>query len=93
MHPSVNYLVAKNIPIKLVRKGLREWNIFWVRLNDGKITPKGSRRFARKPRFDKNERDIWNNGREEKPSTRNDVNNGAEAVPETDQTENEGGDQ
>ena len=88
MHPSVNYLVAKNIPIKLVRKGLRSWNGFWVRINDSKLTPKGTRKFAKKPKFDKKERDIWNNDREDKPTTRQDTTAQAEIeIPEAEKEE------
>lgn len=90
MHPSVNYLVAKNIPYKFLRKGLRKWNVFWVRLNDVKVTPKGSRRIAKKPKFDKKEKDIWNNGRDTKPTTRQDATTAAEEVPEEEQGSEEG---
>lgn len=82
MHPSVNYLTAKNIPMKLVRKGLRKWNIFWVRLNEGKLYPKGVHKVAKKPKFDRKEKDIWNNGRDKKPTTRDPGTTGAEALPD-----------
>lgn len=90
MHPSVNYLTAKNIPIRFVRKGLRKWNVFWVRLNDYKLTPKGVKNLAKKPKFDKKEKDIWNNNNDKKPSTRNDATSQAEAIPEP-VPDNEGG--
>ena len=89
MHPSVNYMTAKNIPIKFVRKGLRKWNIFWVRLNDSKLQPKGVRKVAKKPKFDKKEKDIWNNGRDKKPTTRNDATSEAE-LPSEETTQEEG---
>ncbi len=82
MHPSVNYLKAKNVSSKLVRKGLRKWSVFWVRLNDGKITPKGTKKFAKKPKFDRKERDIWMDSREDKPTTRDDAAE-AETVDES----------
>lgn len=72
MHPSVNYLTAKNISSKAIKKGLRKWNIFWVRLNPGKLSAPGLRNVAKKAKFDKREKDIWNNGRDKKPTTRND---------------------
>ena len=93
MHPSVNYLTAKNIPIKFVRKGLRKWNIFWVRLNDSKIQPNGIRKVAKKPKFDKKEKDIWNNGRDQKPTTRDDTSSEAETQPDETPDEGEGGNQ
>ena len=77
MHPSVNYLKAKNITSKNIKKGLRKWSVFWVQLNPRKISPKGLRNVAKKPKFDKKEKDIWNNGREKKPTTRNDVTQGS----------------
>ena len=80
MHPSVNYLTAKNVTSKNIKRGLRKWNVFWVQLNPGKISPKGLRNVAKKSKFDKKEKDIWNNGRDKKPTTRNDVTTGAEEV-------------
>ncbi len=87
MHPSVNYLQAKNVSSKLIRKSLRKWNTFWVRLNPGKISPAGTRKVAKKPKFDKNEKDIWNNGRDKKPSTRNDTTAGAEEPAVSEESE------
>ena len=78
MHPSVNYLTAKNISSKAIKKGLRKWNIFWVRLNPNKVHPPGTRKVAKKAKFDRREKDIWNNGQDKKPNTRNDTISGAE---------------
>lgn len=83
MHPSVNHLIAKDVPSKLLRKGLRQWSVFWIRLNDGKIDPPGADNFSKKPKFDKRERHIWEPERDDKPTTRQDSTSGAE----TDETE------
>jgi hypothetical protein len=78
MHPSVKHLGAKGITSENMRIGLRKWNVFWVRINRGKIDPKGARDYAKKPKFDKRERDIWEPKRDAKPSTRQDTTNQAE---------------
>lgn len=83
MHPSVNYYNAKPIASKTIRKGLRKWNIFWVRLNDQKLVPKGSRKVAKKPKFDRKERDIWIDSRDRKPTTRDDGTAGAETAEDS----------
>ena len=87
MHPSVNYLMAKNISSKAIKKGLRKWNIFWVRLNPSMESPVGTRKVAKKPKFDKKEKDIWANGRDEKSTTRNDTSTAATEEPTTEEPE------
>lgn len=71
MHPSVNHLTAKNISSKGIKKGLRKWDNFWIRMNPKRINPPGMRKGAKKLKFDKREKNIWNNGRDKKPTTRN----------------------
>jgi hypothetical protein len=90
MHPSVKYLSAKYVPSKFIRKGLRKWNVFWVRLNSGKVDPSGARNFAKKPKFDKKEKDIWNNKpREASPSTREDTTTSQAELPNEEGGNNE----
>ena len=90
MHPSVKYLSAKYVPNKLIRKGLRKWSVFWVRLNGGKETPKGTKDIAKKPKFDKKEKDIWNNKpRENAPTTREDTTSSQAEQPEEGEGNNE----
>ena len=70
MHPSSNHIVAKGISNKFVRKSLRKWNVFWVRLNDQKHYRKGTGKGAKKLKFDRKEKNIWHNERERRPSSR-----------------------
>jgi len=70
MHPSVHHLTAKGVPNKTLRKALRKWKRFWVRLNPNSENPHRKNKRAKKPKFDRNERHIWNNGRDRKPTTR-----------------------
>jgi hypothetical protein len=44
-----------------IRKMFRKWNIFWVRVNGNKEESNGVKASVRTPKFDKNEKDIWNN--------------------------------
>ena len=85
MHPGVNYYSTKNIGSKNIKKALRKWNVFWVQLNPRKINPKGLRNVVKKPKFDKREKDIWNNRRDRKPTTRNIGSSGAEEADSSDQ--------
>lgn len=60
-HPSSNYHFAMRFSNPKIRKMFRKWNIFWVRLNGNKEVSKGVRANVRSPKFDKHEKDIWNN--------------------------------
>jgi hypothetical protein len=59
-HPSSNYHTAMKYNSPKVRNAFRKWNIFWVRMNGNKLSPKGVNNTAGKPKFDKKERVIWN---------------------------------
>ena len=60
-HPSSNYHFAMRFTNPGVRKMFRKWNVFWVRLNGNKEESKGVKASVRSPKFDKKEKDIWNN--------------------------------
>lgn len=60
-HPSSNYHFAMRFSNPKIRKMFRKWNIFWVRVNGNKEDSKGVRASVRSPKFDKKEKDIWNN--------------------------------
>ncbi len=60
-HPSSNYHFAMRFSNPKIRKMFRKWNIFWVRVNGNKEEPKGVKASVRSPKFDKKEKDIWNN--------------------------------
>lgn len=60
-HPSSNYHFAMRFSNPSVRKMFRKWNVFWVRVNGNKEASKGVKASVRSPKFDKNEKDIWNN--------------------------------
>lgn len=60
-HPSSNYIFAKYQNIKLVRQGLRQFNLAWNRLNGNKSNPKIVDKKSEKAKYDKHEAQIWNN--------------------------------
>jgi len=60
-HPSSNYHFASRFASPSLRKMFRKWNIFWVRVNGNKEASDGVKASVRSPKFDKNEKDIWNN--------------------------------
>ncbi len=60
-HPSSNYHFASRFSSPKIRKVFRKWNIFWVRMNGNKEDPKGVKASVRSPKFDKKEKDLWNN--------------------------------
>jgi len=60
-HPSSAHLTAKYKTSALVRNGLQKFNILWVRVNGNKSRPKGVYKKSKKLKFDKDEKDIWNN--------------------------------
>ena len=59
MHPSFNHHKA-NSSSDIVRESMREWNIFWVRLNGNKQDSEGVKEKVPKPKFDRKEAEIWN---------------------------------
>lgn len=68
-HPSANYLSAKYNNSASVRNSKRKFNITWVRTFGNKTQPKGVKKKPEKSKFDKDEKDIWNN--KEREYTRN----------------------
>ncbi|MGL1888522.1 MAG: hypothetical protein OCD76_18560 [Reichenbachiella sp.] len=61
MHPSANYLWAKNSTSQTVRNTKRKANIAWVRVNGNQVQPDAVKKKVGKAKFDKEEKDIWNN--------------------------------
>lgn len=59
MHPSSNYTHATQ-DSQAIRESLRKWNILWVRLNRNKVQPDAVTDKISKPKFDRQEKDIWN---------------------------------
>ncbi|MEQ9402261.1 MAG: hypothetical protein RIM99_01640 [Cyclobacteriaceae bacterium] len=60
-HPSSNYHFAMRFSNPKIRKMFRKWNIYWVRINGNKEQSNGVRANVRSPKFDKKEKDLWNN--------------------------------
>lgn len=60
-HPSSNYHFAMRFSNPKVREMFRKWNIFWVRVNGNKEESNGVKASVRSPKFDKKEKDLWNN--------------------------------
>lgn len=61
MHPSANHLKVKNTKSEWVRNSRRKFNVIWVRINGNKTQPKTDKQKPKKIKFDKDEKDIWNN--------------------------------
>lgn len=60
-HPSYRYKKSVLVANDTVREGLRRWNIFWTGFNRNSEASKGVRKKISKPKFDRKEREIWNN--------------------------------
>ncbi|MEM9895453.1 MAG: hypothetical protein AAF789_03720 [Bacteroidota bacterium] len=54
------YNVAMKFSDPQIRKAFRQWSIFWTRLNRNKLDPKGVKEKVKEPKFDRQERVIWN---------------------------------
>jgi len=61
MHPSAAYLTTRRISGEGWRKTHRKWSIFKNRLFGNKQQPKDVKRKNKKLRYDKKERNIWEN--------------------------------
>jgi len=61
MYPSANYLTAKHNDSKWVRDTKRKFNVTWIAINGNKTQPKAVKEKPKKVKFDKNEKEIWNN--------------------------------
>ncbi len=61
LHPSYRYKRAALVKSEMVRDGYKKWNIFWAGINRNQERPKGVKEKVSKPKFDKKEREIWNN--------------------------------
>ncbi len=68
-HPSANYLTAKYDDSRMMRNTKRNVSVTWVRVFGNKTQPKGVKKKVDKAKFDKDEKDIWNN--KEREYTRN----------------------
>ncbi len=61
LHPSYRYKKSVLVANETVRNGLRRWNIFWTGFSRNSEASKGVRKKVSKPKFDRKEREIWNN--------------------------------
>lgn len=61
LHPSYRYKKSVLVANESVRNGMRRWNIFWTGFSRNSEAPKGVRKKVSKPKFDRKEREIWNN--------------------------------
>ncbi len=59
MHPSVSYLKSKTKKSYEQKERFRKWKIKWHRFFKDKEQPKHLKTKTRKPRYDKNETEIW----------------------------------
>ncbi len=60
-HPSYKYKKAAYVSNDFFREAMRKWNIMWVKLNGNKEQPQAVKDKISKPKFDRKEREIWNN--------------------------------
>ncbi|MBV6645515.1 MAG: hypothetical protein KI790_08690 [Cyclobacteriaceae bacterium] len=61
LHPSASYRMMMGVSGQKLRNSLRKWNVLWVQLNRNKQQPNAVKEKISKPKFDKKEREIWNN--------------------------------
>ncbi|PIB34069.1 hypothetical protein BFP72_00805 [Reichenbachiella sp. 5M10] len=61
LHPSARYLSAKNDSNHTVRESKRKINVAWVRMFGNQTQPDAVKDKVNKAKFDKDEKDIWNN--------------------------------
>ena len=86
MHPSANYLYAKNTDSEFMRGMMQKASILWVRVHRNQTDPKGVKKKASKLKFDKDEAEIWNNKEREYSHEQNELEStGASAPVEGDQ--------
>ena len=61
LHPSHRYKKTVLIKSDFAKMGYRKWNVFWAGISRNPEEPKGVKEKISKPKFDKKEREIWNN--------------------------------
>jgi len=61
LHPTYRYKKTVLIKSDFAKSGYRKWNVFWAGLSRNPEEPKGVKKKISKPKFDKKEREIWNN--------------------------------
>lgn len=61
LHPSYRYKKSVLVASESVRNSMRKWNIFWTGFSMNSETSKGVKKKVSKPKFDRKEREIWNN--------------------------------
>ncbi|MBU2915277.1 hypothetical protein KO526_14865 [Reichenbachiella agariperforans] len=61
MHPSARHLSAKGDDSRIVRDTKRKLNVSWVRMFGNQTQPDAVKDKVGKAKFDKDEKDIWNN--------------------------------
>ncbi|MDH5609279.1 MAG: hypothetical protein OEY56_07345, partial [Cyclobacteriaceae bacterium] len=60
-HHSIEYKDALHVESKMVRNSMRKWNLFISRINGNKVQPDAVTEKVSKPKFDRKEKEIWNN--------------------------------
>ena len=61
IHYSYKYKKTNMVRNEFLRDRMKDWNIFWVKLNWNKSQPSAVTDKISKPKFDRKERHIWNN--------------------------------
>jgi hypothetical protein len=60
-HPSAGYINSQKHGLALSRNISRKWSITWNRWNGNNVQPKAVTQRTVKPKYDRKEREIWNN--------------------------------
>lgn len=60
-HPSAGYLNVTHASSAQLKEAYRSWSILWNRMYGNNVQPPAVKEKASKPKFDKKEREIWNN--------------------------------
>ena len=60
-HPSYKFHKEQTIASNFWRNAYHQWNLLWVSARRNSELPKGVKKKVKKPKFDKDERHIWNN--------------------------------
>lgn len=60
-HPSASYLIATHASSAQLKDAYRSWSILWNRMYGNNAQPPAVTDKVSKPKFDRKEREIWNN--------------------------------
>jgi hypothetical protein len=61
LHPSSKYHYSLTVSNESIRDGMRKWNVLWNRVYGNNAQPDAVTDKISTPKFDKKEREIWNN--------------------------------